>query len=138
MTRTHEPGITPRRPEGAAELRTVAMPADANPAGDIFGGWVMAQMDIAGGIAAGQRARGRVVTAAVDAMSFLKPVRVGDLVSVYCRIVGTGHSSIRLHLETWVTRRRTGLDDPIEELVTEAVFTFVAVDAEGRPRPLPD
>lgn len=138
MTRSHEPGTMPRRPEGAAELRTVAMPADANPAGDIFGGWVMSQMDIAGGIAAGQRARGRVVTAAVDAMSFLKPVRVGDLVSVYCRIVGTGRSSIRLHLETWVTRRRTGLEDPIEELVTEAVFTFVAVDAQGRPRPLPD
>ncbi|WP_372000371.1 acyl-CoA thioesterase [Tistrella mobilis] len=137
MTQTHEPGTARRRPEGAAELRTVAMPADANPAGDIFGGWVMSQMDIAGGIAAGQYTRGRVVTAAVDAMSFLKPVRIGDVVSVYCSLTSRGRSSLRLHLETWVTRRRTSLEDPIEELVTEAVFTFVAVDAEGRPRPFP-
>lgn len=126
------------RPTGEPELRTVAMPADANPSGDIFGGWVMAQMDIAGGIAASQRARGRVVTAAVDAMSFRKPVRVGDVVSIYCSLVSRGRSSMRLHVATWVQRRRTTLAEVHEELVTEAVFTFVAVDGEGRPRPLPE
>ncbi|GGB60643.1 MULTISPECIES: acyl-CoA thioesterase [Tistrella] len=129
---------TSMRPTGEPELRTVAMPADANPSGDIFGGWVMAQMDIAGGIAASQRARGRVVTAAVDAMSFRKPVRVGDVVSIYCSAAGHGRSSMRFHVATWVQRRRTTLADVHEELVTEAVFTFVAVDGEGRPRPLPD
>ncbi len=113
--------------------RTVAMPADTNPAGDIFGGWVLAQMDIAGGICAGQRAQGRVVTASIDGMSFFKPVRVGDILGVYTAINRTGRSSMDVLVEAWVRRGQIGS----REKVTEAIFTFVAVDSEGRAVPIP-
>jgi len=113
--------------------RTVAMPADTNPAGDIFGGWVLAQMDIAGGICAGPRAQGRVVTASIDSMSFFKPVRVGDILGVYTAITRTGRSSMDVMVEAWVRRGQIGS----REKVTEATFTFVAVDDEGRAVPIP-
>ncbi len=115
-------------------VRTLAMPADTNPSGDIFGGWLMSQMDIAGAIVAGVRARGRVVTVAVDGMEFHKPVYVGDLVSCYAEITRIGHTSIAVHIETFARRRRNAKTIK----VTEGVFTYVALDSEGRPRPVPE
>lgn len=118
-------------PEGELTTRTLAMPADANPSGDIFGGWVLSQMDIAGGIAAGQRAKGRVATVAVDAMSFIRPVNVGDILCVYAKIERTGRTSISVNLEAWAMRGR--LSERVK--VTEGVFTFVAIDQNGKPTP---
>ena len=116
-------------PHGEIAIRTLAMPADANPAGDIFGGWVLGQMDIAGGFLASGHCGGRTVTVAVDAMKFHKPVHMGDEVSCYSRIVRVGRTSIAVMVETWVRRSRLG--EPVH--VTEGVFTYVAVDPEGRP-----
>ncbi len=116
-----------------ATTRTVAMPADTNPAGDIFGGWVLSQMDIAGGIAASQRAQGRVVTVAIDSMSFIQPVKVGDILAVYTSISRTGKSSMDILIEAWVRRGQIGS----REKVTEATFTFVAVDENGNPVAIP-
>ncbi len=118
-------------PEGELTTRTLAMPADANPSGDIFGGWVLSQMDIAGGIAAGQRAKGRVATVAVDAMSFIRPVNVGDILCVYASIERTGRTSISVNLEAWAMRGR--LSERVK--VTEGTFTFVAIDQDGKPTP---
>ncbi|NNF79495.1 MAG: acyl-CoA thioesterase, partial [Rhizobiales bacterium] len=103
----------------------------ANPSGDIFGGWVLSQMDIAGGIAAGQRAKGRVATVAVNAMSFIRPVNVGDILCVYASIKRTGRTSISVHLEAWAMRGRLG--ERVK--VTEGTFTFVAIDKAGKPTP---
>lgn len=119
-------------PKGDLTLRTLAMPADTNVSGDIFGGWVLSQMDIAGGIVAGERAQGRVATIAVDAMKFIQPVKVGDVLCVYASIARVGRSSMAIELEAWVNRGRVG----DRRKVTEAVFTFVAIDADGRPRPV--
>ena len=114
-------------------VRTLAMPGDANPSGDIFGGWVLAQMDIAAGIVAYMRAQGRVATVAIDAMSFHQPVLVGDIVSCYADVVRIGRTSIVMHVEAWAKRVRTG-----EEIkVTEAKFTFVAIDDDRKPRLVP-
>lgn len=122
-----------QRPEGEPAVRTLAMPADTNPAGDIFGGWLLAQMDIAAGTVAYERARGRVATVAIDAMTFHKPVLVGDLVSCYARVLRVGRTSITMQIEVWARRGRTG-----EELkVTEGRFTCVAIDEQRQPRPLP-
>jgi len=121
------------KPRGELATRTLAMPADANPSGDIFGGWVLAQMDIGGGITAGQRARGRVATVAVDAMTFHLPVYVGDVLCVYADVERIGRSSMSMHLEAWALRRRLG--ERVK--VTEGRFTFVAIDDDGRPRPVP-
>ena len=121
------------KPRGELTTRTLAMPADTNPSGDIFGGWVLAQMDIAGGIFAGQRAEGRVATIAVDAMKFIRPVYVGDVMCVYCELAREGRTSIAVNLEAWALRGRLG--DRVK--VTEGLFTYVAIDQEGRPRPLP-
>jgi acyl-CoA thioesterase YciA len=120
-------------PEDPPQVRVIAMPADANPAGDIFGGWLMAHMDQAGASVALRRARGRVATVAVDAMTFHLPVRVGDEVSLYGRLLGVGRTSIRVHVEAW-RRDRTAED---AARVTEATFTFVALDDASRPRPVP-
>ncbi|MEO3416212.1 acyl-CoA thioesterase [Roseovarius sp. CAU 1744] len=114
-------------------LQTVPFPADTNSAGDIFGGWVLSQMDIAAGVTAAQRANGRCATVAIDAMRFHAPIQVGDLFSVYTDIVGTGRTSIKMHVEAWVRRQRT--DE--EMMVTEADFTFVAIERSGVKRPLP-
>ncbi|MEL6645162.1 MAG: acyl-CoA thioesterase [Pseudomonadota bacterium] len=121
-------------PKGDLTLRTLAMPADVNTNGDIFGGWVLSQMDIAAGIVAGTRARGRVATVAVDAMKFIRPVHVGDVLCIYAEVGRVGRSSMGVELEAWVLRDRMGA----REKVTEAVFTFVAIDDDGRPRPVPE
>lgn len=123
-------------PDRIAELRTIAMPADTNAYGDIFGGWLLAQMDLAAGSYAIQRARGRVATVGLEAMSFHRPVYVGDQVSCYCRVVRTGNTSIAVHVETWVRRYREGTE--IKSLkVTEGIFTFVALNPDGTKRHLP-
>ena len=124
---------TEETPLGELTLRTMAMPADTNAAGDIFGGWVLSQMDLSAGIAAGQRAAGRVVTIAVDKMKFIRPVHVGDVLCVYSRIGRVGTSSIEVQLEAWALRHRFGH----REKVTQATFTMVAVDEDVRPRPVP-
>jgi acyl-CoA thioesterase YciA len=122
-----------QHPRGELSLRTVAMPADTNPAGDIFGGWIMSLMDLAAGVAAASRAKGRVVTAAVSNLSFIRPVKVGDVVCVYTEIIRTGRTSITVGVETWVLRGGQG-----ERVrVTAAEFVHVAVDGDGRPRALP-
>ncbi|MBV9489409.1 MAG: acyl-CoA thioesterase [Verrucomicrobia bacterium] len=118
---------------GEPLIRTIAMPADANPAGDIFGGWLMSQMDLAAANAAARRARGRCVTVAVDRMVFHKPVFVGDEVSLYARVVQVGRTSMTIRVEAW--RRRLIADDGCK--VTEATFTFVAIDEHRRPRLVP-
>lgn len=120
-------------PDGELTLRTIAMPADANAAGDIFGGWVMAQMDLAAGIRAAERARGRVVTAAVNEMFFEKPVKIGDTLCVYTTIEKVGRTSIVLKVETFAQRYLT------QELakVTSARFILVALDKDGKPTPVP-
>ncbi len=120
-------------PVGDLALRTLAMPADVNVSGDIFGGWVLSQMDIAAGMIAGQRAQGRVATVAIDAMKFIRPVHVGDVLCVYARIERSGTTSMAVGLEAWVLRDRVGA----REKVTEGRFIFVALDEDGRPRPLP-
>ncbi|MES0880222.1 acyl-CoA thioester hydrolase YciA [Roseibium sp. SCP14] len=120
-------------PSGELTLRTMAMPADTNANGDIFGGWVLSQMDLAGGIKAGQRAEGRVVTIAVDKMKFIRPVQVGDVLCVYSDVVRVGNSSMEIKLEAWALRHRYGE----REKVTEAIFTMVAVDDDGKPRQVP-
>ena len=120
-------------PQSVPALRTLAMPADANPNGDIFGGWLMSQMDVAGGIHAYALSSGRIATVAVDGMSFHLPVQIGDLISCHCVTQRTGTTSIAVKVETWVKRRADGR----EEKVTEGLFTYVAIDAKGRPRPLP-
>lgn len=125
-------------PSGALLLRTVALPADTNPQGAIFGGWIMSQLDIGGGILAHEAAGGRLVTVAADAMAFHKPVYVGDIVSCYGTCVKLGRTSLRIRLELWIKRMIERDPFFMEERVTEAIFTYVAVDDEGRPRPLPD
>jgi acyl-CoA thioesterase YciA len=120
-------------PCGFLAIRTTAMPADTNPAGHIFGGWLMSQMDLAGGIHAALRAKGTVATVAVDGMKFHSPVHVGDEVSCYTELVKTGNTSLSIHIEAWV--RRAGLATLLK--VTSATFHFVAVGEDYRPRPLP-
>ncbi len=121
-------------PRGDLTVRTMAMPADTNANGDIFGGWVMSQMDQAGGIAGVERAQGRVVTVAVDAMHFIRPVRVGDVLCVYTEVGRVGRTSMTIQVEAWARRFQTRG----REKVTSATFTFVAIDDEGRPRPIPE
>ena len=120
-------------PQGELTLRTIAMPADANAAGDIFGGWVMAQMDLACGICAAERAGGRVVTAAVNSMSFAKAMKIGDTLEIYTRIDGIGRTSMTLEVEAWAQRYLT----PVRERVTHASFVMVALDQAGQPTPVP-
>jgi acyl-CoA thioesterase YciA len=119
---------------GGPQLRTIAMPADANAGGSVFGGWTLSQMDLAGGSFAAERAGGRVVTVAIDAMRFLRPVAIGDEVSCYCTAEEVGDTSLKVKIETWARGR--GRERPVEK-VTEGVFTFVAIDDDGRPRELP-
>ena len=126
-----------RQPDGVLVLRTLAMPHDSNPSGDIFGGWIMSQMDIGGGLLAKEVSRGRVVTVTVDKMTFLRPVLVGDTICVYANVLRIGNSSMDVKLEVWAK----DLIEEFEEqrhIVTEGVFRYVAVDAKGQPRPVPD
>ena len=125
--------MTDEQPSGELTLRTMAMPADTNASGDIFGGWVLSQMDLAAGIAAGQRAASRVVTIAVDKMKFIRPVQVGDVLCIYTSIIRVGNTSMEINIEAWALRHRYGH----REKVTEAIFTFVAVDDAGKPHPVP-
>jgi acyl-CoA thioesterase YciA len=120
-------------PTGEPVLRTLAMPADTNPHGDIFGGWIMAQMDIAGGILAKEIAGSRVVTVAVDTIKFLKPVHVGDVVCCYGKLLNIGNTSISINLEIWV-KQGQGVKDGEKSIlkVTQAAFTYAAVDRVGR------
>lgn len=127
---THESTPTP---QGVLALQTIAMPADANANGDIFGGWVVSQMDLAAGVTARKRARGRVATVAIDAMVFLKPMKVGDIIGCYATIQSVGRSSMKIVIEVWSTCDIEGTQIKL----TEGTFTFVAIDESGRTRPVP-
>ena len=128
----HPHPAAPDAPRGELSIRTLAMPADTNGNGDIFGGWLLSQMDIAGGIYAYKTIRGRNVTVAIDAMTFRKPVFVGDVVSVYTDTIRVGRTSITIRIEAWVTRsNETGAI-----LVTDGNFTYVAIDEQGTPQPI--
>ncbi|KKB86609.1 acyl-CoA hydrolase [Devosia limi DSM 17137] len=120
-------------PRGALTIRTLAMPADTNPAGDIFGGWVLSQMDIAGSIAAVERVRGRTVTVAVEAMTFIAPVKVGDVLCIYTTLERVGTTSITVAMEAWARRNR--LADRVK--VTEGRFVYVSIGDDGQKRPIP-
>ncbi|MDE1568934.1 acyl-CoA thioesterase [Aquabacter sp. P-9] len=120
-------------PDEVPSIRTIAMPADTNPNGDIFGGWLMSQMDLAAGNVATRRARGRAATVAVEAITFLGPVAVGDEVSLFAKLTKLGRTSMRIEVEAW--RRARASEETFK--VTEATFTFVAIDEAGRPRPIP-
>ncbi len=121
-------------PKGEMSLRSLAMPADTNPAGDIFGGWLLSQMDIAGGLMSRQYSRGRTVTIAINGMTFHKPVFVGDVVCCYTAIERVGRTSLEVRVQVWVVREA----DASERVkVTEGLFTYVAVDADRTPRPIP-
>ena len=115
-------------------MRVPAMPADANAAGDVFGGWVIAQMDLATGIRASERARGRVVTAAINALSFRRPVKIGDVLELYTSVDKVGRSSLTLNVEAWAQRYMT--HEKVK--VTDASFIMVAVDEDGTPRRVPE
>jgi acyl-CoA thioesterase YciA len=119
-------------PDQPPVIRTIAMPADTNPAGDIFGGWLMVHMDLAAGSVATRTARGRAATVAVEAMTFHSPVLVGDEVSFYGAVISVGRTSIRIRIEAWRRKR----EDDVVVKVTEATFTFVAIDEHRRPRPV--
>ena len=121
------------KPQGELTTRTMAMPADSNPAGDIFGGWVLSQMDIAAGICASERAQCRTVTVALDGMHFIRPVKIGDILCVHTEIERVGNTSIDIHVEAWVQRDRSR--NTVK--VTQANFKFVALGADGRPRQVP-
>jgi len=121
------------KPRGELTIRTLAMPADSNPAGDIFGGWVLSQMDIAAGICASERAQCRTVTVALDSMHFIRPVKIGDILCVYTEIQAVGNTSIDIHVEAWVQRDRSR--NTVK--VTQANFKFVALGVDGRPRQVP-
>lgn len=126
----HAPPTTETTPLGELCTRTLAMPADTNQNGDIFGGWLLSQMDIGGGVFASKIAKSRTVTVAIDAMNFRKPVFVGDLVSVHATLVRVGKTSITVHLEAWVMRRQ----EMQFILVTDGNFTYVAIDDKGNPQ----
>jgi len=123
---------TDDKPEGEPALRTIAMPADTNSEGDIFGGWLLSQMDLAGGVVARQTARGRTATVAIDSMVFYKPVHIGDLVSCYAQVTKIGRTSITVQVDAWAQRGRTG-----ETLrVTGGSFTYVALGPDSKARPV--
>ena len=122
----------PNEPRGELVIQTIAMPKDTNPNGDIFGGWLMSQMDLGSGILAAKTAKTRVVTVAMEGMSFLQPVRVGDTVACYAWVEKIGRTSMTIPVEVWVQRYMDGR----QERVTRGVFTYVAVDGAGKPIPV--
>jgi len=122
-----------QRPDEQPAIRVTAMPADANFNGDIFGGWIMSWMDLAAGNTASRRSQGRAVTAAIDAVSFHHPVHIGDELSVYAKVISVGRTSMKIAVEAWQRAR----DGDQSSRVTSATFTFVAIDLQGRPRPIP-
>jgi acyl-CoA thioesterase YciA len=129
-TQVHPPPDTESEPQGQLCTRTLAMPADTNQNGDIFGGWLLSQMDISGGVFAAKITKTRNVTVAIEAMNFRKPVYVGDLVSVHGKLVRVGRTSITVHLEAWVLRRK----EMQAILVTDGNFTYVSIDDQGHPQ----
>ncbi len=129
-THVHAPPTIETEPRGELCIRTLAMPADTNANGDIFGGWLLSQMDIGGGVFASKIAKSRTVTVAIEAMNFRKAVYVGDLVSVYGHLVRVGRTSITVRLEAWVVRRQ----ELQSILVTDGNFTYVSIDDAGRPQ----
>jgi acyl-CoA thioesterase YciA len=129
-TAVHAPPNMETEPCGDLCTRTLAMPADTNQNGDIFGGWLLSQMDIAGGVFASKIAKSRTVTVAIEAMNFRKPVFVGDLVSVHAELVKVGRTSVTVHLEAWVLRRK----EMHSILVTDGNFTYVSIDDQGKPQ----
>ena len=131
--RTEEKSLTDHGPHGELTLQTIAMPADTNSNGDIFGGWIMSQMDLGSSVMARQRARGRVATVAVEAITFHRPVHVGDVVSIHAQMIREGTTSMTIDVEVWVRRQPSG----DHRRVTEAKFVFVAVDSDGVKRALP-
>jgi acyl-CoA thioesterase YciA len=126
-----------REPCGILVLRTLAMPKDTNPKGDIFGGWILSQMDIAGGLMASEVAQGRTVTVTVNQMVFERPVRVGDTICVHAELLHVGDSSMDIKLEVWA-RQLVGAYEAERQLVTEGVFRYIAIDDHGQPRAVPD
>ena len=122
----------PALPTGDVVIRTIAMPADANANGDIFGGWLVSQMDLGGAVLARTTAQSRVTTVAIESMSFLRPVNIGDIVTCYARLLGIGRTSMKIDVEVWVQRA----SDTTLLKVTEGKFTYVAIDADGRPQPV--
>ena len=131
---SHQPRNLSLPKDKHAALRVVPMPADSNHNGDIFGGWIMSQVDVAGGTVAGRVARGRVATVAVNSFVFKQPVQIGDVVSFYSEIVRIGNTSVTVNVEVYAERRPS---DPKVVKVTEATLTYVAIDANGQPRPVP-
>lgn len=125
--KSHDPN---EEPKGALTIRTLAMPADTNSSGDIFGGWVLSQMDIAGGVAAVERVGGRLTTVAIEAMTFIAPIKVGDVLCVYCEVGRIGRTSISISMQAWVRRKTM----PGRVKVTEGTFVYVAVDGDGNKR----
>ncbi len=125
------------RPSGELALQTIAMPKDTNANGDIFGGWLLSQMDLAGGIAAAKVARGRVATVAIDRMSFMVPVQVGAVVSCYTEVISVGRSSIQVQIEVWSRVSGSTGEAGSHDKVTEGTFVFVAIDENGRTRAVP-
>jgi acyl-CoA thioesterase YciA len=121
------------QPRGELVIQTIAMPKDTNRDGDIFGGWLVSQMDLGSAILAGKVAKGRVVTVAIEGMSFLNPVRVGDTVACYARLEKIGRTSMKISVDVWVTRYRTA--ERVK--VTSGVFTYVALGPNGKPTPVP-
>jgi len=121
-------------PRGELSIRTIAMPADTNPSGDIFGGWLMSQMDLAAGNMAGRVSQGRGATVAVEAMQFLRPVKVGDEVTLYASLRAVGRTSMRIHIDVWARPRF----EDVSQKVTAADFVFVALDEDGQPRSIED
>jgi acyl-CoA thioesterase YciA len=131
-THVHAPMSTETEPSGELCIRTLAMPADTNQNGDIFGGWLLGQMDLGGGVFASKIAKSRTVTVAIEAMNFRKAVNVGDLVSVHGNLVRVGRTSVTVHLEAWVLRRK----EMVPIMVTDGNFTYVSIDDQGRPQPI--
>jgi acyl-CoA thioesterase YciA len=129
----HAPPNTETEPAGQVCIRTLAMPADTNQNGDIFGGWLLSQMDLAGGVFASKIAKSRTVTVAIEAMNFRKPVFVGDLLSVHANLVKIGRTSVTVHIEAWVLRRK----EMHSILVTDGNFTYVSIDDSGHPQAIP-
>lgn len=133
LARAKERGAHGRQQaDGVLVIRTIAMPADTNPSGDIFGGWLMSQMDLAAGNMAGRVSQGRGATVSVEAMQFLRPVKVGDEVTLYATLLKVGRTSMRIHVDAWARRKYS----ETAEKVTDADFVFVALDEDGAPRPV--
>jgi acyl-CoA thioesterase YciA len=126
-----------RQPDGLLVLRTLAMPKDANPNRDIFGGWILSQMDIGGGLMAKEVSHSRAVTVTIDKMTFVRPVHVGDTICVYAKVLRIGNTSMDIRLEVWAKNLMEEFEEQ-RHLVTEGVFRYVSIDEEGKPRRIPD